>query len=193
MNKPLLLLTLITHGLISACATTPIDEQSITAELAQGRRSREAIVRDKQIEADSYDELADDKDLMGQTHINVHAYNGAALVTGEAPRAELIEKVIGLIRVVDNVKLVHNKVALAQPSDLSSRAADAQLAGQITAALAQIRTLPNFNPAMIKVYTEHGVIYLMGRVHRNEGNVAINVVRYQPNVKQIITVFEYLD
>ena len=46
---------------------------------------------------------------------------------------------------------------------------------------------------MIKVVTENGTVYLMGWVHRDEGAVVINVTRLQPGIKQIITVFEYID
>ncbi|PPD49082.1 MAG: hypothetical protein CTY16_04975 [Methylobacter sp.] len=178
---------------LNGCTTTPVNEAELAAELAQGRRSREAIIIDQAIEADSYDELSGDKELFGQTHINIHAFNGAALVTGEAPTEALRSKIIGIIRLVDDVKLVHNKVAVAEPSDLQSRARDAELADNIRSALDKIRTLQGFNPAMVKAYVENGVVYLMGKVHRNEGTVVINLVRYQPNVKQIITVFEYLD
>jgi osmotically-inducible protein OsmY len=191
MNKYLLLLTglLILNG----CVTAPIDESEITRELAQGRRSRAQIVTDRSIEADSLDELSGDKELLAQTHINVHAFNGAALLTGQAPSEALRAKAVNLVRSVDDVKIVYNKITIAPPSDLSSRANDAQLAANVRAALDKIRTLNGFSPTMVKAYTEQGVVYLMGKVHRNEGTVVINLVRYQPNVKQIITVFEYLD
>jgi osmotically-inducible protein OsmY len=191
MNKYLLLLTgLLT---LNGCTTAPIDENEITRELAQGRRSRAQIVTDRSIEADSLDELSGDKELLAQTHINVHAFNGAALLTGQAPSEALRAKAVNLVRSVDDVKIVYNKITIAPPSDLSSRANDAQLAANVRAALDKIRTLNGFSPTMVKAYTEQGVVYLMGKVHRNEGTVVINLVRYQPNVKQIITVFEYLD
>jgi osmotically-inducible protein OsmY len=46
---------------------------------------------------------------------------------------------------------------------------------------------------MVKVMVENAMVYLMGSIHRAEGSVVINVVRHQPDVKQITTVFEYLD
>ena len=191
MKKTMLLLTALLS--LNGCTTTPINEAELASELAQGRRSRDQIITDRSIEADCYDELNSDKELQAQAHINCHAFNSAVLVTGEAPTAALREKIINTVRLVDDVKLVHNKIAIAAPSDLQSRAQDAELARNIRAALDKIRSLQGFNPAMVKVYTEHGVAYLMGKVHRNEGTVAINLVRYQPNVKQIITVIEYLD
>jgi osmotically-inducible protein OsmY len=46
---------------------------------------------------------------------------------------------------------------------------------------------------MVKVVVENATVYLLGSVYRAEGLVVINVVRHQPDVKQITTVFEYLD
>lgn len=191
--KKLLLLLLPLCILLNACATAPAEDEMTIAQLSNDRRSREAIMIDKDIEADINDELIDDNEIASLAHVNVNAYNGAVLVTGEAATEELKNKIIALIRVIDNVKLVHNNLAVAYPSDLDIRDADAQMTGNIKAALAQIRTIPDFDSAMVKVITENASVFLMGRMHRNEGNVVINVVRHQPGVKQIITVFEYLD
>jgi hypothetical protein len=43
------------------------------------------------------------------------------------------------------------------------------------------------------VIIEQGTVYLMGRVHRDEGLVVINVVRTEPDIRQLITVFDYID
>lgn len=191
MRKYLLLLGALLS--LNGCSTTPVNEAEIANEAAAGRRSREAILNDLAIEADSQEELNGDKELLEKTHINVHAFDGAVLATGEAPTESLRSKAIGIIRLVDKVKLVHNNIAIAEPSTLESRAKDTELANNIRDALDKIRSLQGFNPAMVKVYTENGVVYLMGDVHRNEGAVVINLIRYQPNVKRIITVFNYLD
>jgi osmotically-inducible protein OsmY len=123
----------------------------------------------------------------------VTAYNGAVLVTGETPNEELRNKIISTIQVIPDVKLIHNNLIIANPSDGGSRANDALITDTIRIALNQIRTIPDFDPSMVKVITENGVVYLMGLVHRDEGAVVINLTRLQPGVKQIITVFEYVD
>lgn len=179
--------------LLSACGTPQPDHQSFEPVSLYERRGADAVASDRDIEAEIYEELNDDETLQGQAHVNVNAYNGAVLVTGEAATVEVRNKIIGLIRVVDNVKRVNNNIAVAYPSDAASRSHDAQISARITAALAQIRTLPDFNSSQIKVVTENSVVYLMGLVHRAEGAVVVNVVRHQPDVKKIITVFEYLD
>jgi osmotically-inducible protein OsmY len=53
--------------------------------------------------------------------------------------------------------------------------------------------MPDFDPAMVKVITENGTVYLMGFVRRDEGAVVINVTKLQPGIKRIITICEYAD
>ncbi|MDO9104484.1 MAG: BON domain-containing protein [Methylovulum sp.] len=193
MKKYFLSLLLVSNFAVSGCAGLAADNPEIAAQALHDRRTPDIIADDNSIETDIYDELQDDDQLQHLAHIHVNAYNGAVLVTGEAANAEIKNKIIDLVRVTKHVKLVHNNLTIAYPSDAGSRANDAQMTDNIKAVLAQIRTLPGFESAMIKVITENAIVYLMGRVHRTEGAVVINVVRHQPDVKRIITVFEYLD
>jgi osmotically-inducible protein OsmY len=194
MKKLSLLIIIINVLSLTACSTTAINPEDITEQtLLQERRNREIIVMDKTIEAEAYSELNSENDVLNQCHITITTYNGATLITGEAPNEELRQKIISTVQVIPNVKLIHDNLTIANPSDLNSRANDQLITDNVKTALNQIRTLPDFDPAMVKVITENGIVYLMGLVRRNEGAVVINVTKLQPGIKQIITVFEYAD
>ena len=194
MRYVLWLVLLVNSLLLVACKTAPVDDSTISQSVAKpDRRTPETIASDRTIERAAMEELADNQELISRSHINVHAYNGLALLTGEVPNEAVKTNVLDIVRVIPHVKMVRDSLVVAQPIDSTTRANDAQLTAQVDAALQQIHTLPNFDPAMVKVVTENGIVYLMGQVSREEGNVVINVTRLQPNVKQIITVFEYLD
>ena len=194
MNKFFFLLVLFNCLLIGACSTTAKDHEEITEqELLHDRRTREVILVDKDIETEAYSELNSDDDIVTQCHFTITAYNGTVLVTGEALDEELQKKIISTVQEIPNVKLVHNNMAISAPSDANSRANDTLITDTIKIALKQIRTLPDFDPSMVKVITEDGTVYLMGLVHRDEGTVVINVTKLQPGIKQIVVIFEYLD
>jgi len=194
MKKRFLLPLLLHSLLVGGCSTVATDGGEITGQsLLHERRTRDAILLDKRIETEAYDELNSDDDILNQCHLTVTAYNGAVLVTGETPNEELGKKIISTIQVIPDVKLVHNNLTIADPSDASSRANDALITDTIRIALNQIRTIPDFDPSMVNVITENGVVYLMGLVRQDEGAVVINLTRLQPGVKQIVTVFEYID
>jgi osmotically-inducible protein OsmY len=194
MKKFILLLVLINSLLIDACSTATKEQEATTGQaLLHDRRTREAILIDKDIEAEAYSGLNSDDNLLNQCNYTITAYNGAALVTGEAPNEELRKKIISIVQVVPNVRLIHDNLIIANPSDPSSRANDKLITDTVKIALDQIRTIPDFDPSMVKVVTEHGAVYLMGLVHRDEGAVVINVTKLQPGINKIITVFEYID
>ncbi|MDD5320592.1 MAG: BON domain-containing protein [Methylococcales bacterium] len=194
MKKRFLLPLLVNSLLVGGCSTVATDDGEITEQsLLHERRTRDAIIIDKRIETEAYDELNADDELLNQCHFTVTAYNGAVLVTGETPNEELRKKIITTVQVIPGVKLIHNNLMIADPSDAGSRANDVLITDTIRIALSQIRTIPDFDPSMVKIITENGVVYLMGLVHRDEGSVVINLTRLQPGVKQIVTVFEYID
>ncbi len=194
MKKFFLLLILLNYLLIGACSNVATNPKEITEQsLSQDRRTREAILIDKDIETEAYSELNSEDDLLNQCHFTITAYNGAVLITGETPNEALRKKIISIVQVTPNVKLIQDNLMIAAPSDSNSRANDELITDTVKTALNQIRTIPDFDPAMVKVITENGIVYLMGLVHRDEGTVVINVTRLQPGIKQIITVFEYVD
>lgn len=194
MKKCFLLLLLLNAFLAGGCSTNAIDEGEISEQsLLHERRTRNAIVTDKHIETEAYKELNADDELLNRSHVTVTVYNGTVLVTGETPNEDFRKKIISAIQIIPGVRLIHNELVIAEPSDAVSRANDALITDTIRIALNQIRTIPDFDPAMVKVITENGIVFLMGLVHRDEGTVVINLTRLQPGVKQIIIVFEYID
>ncbi|MDP1667237.1 MAG: BON domain-containing protein [Methylobacter sp.] len=189
--KKLLLLLLAQIFFITGCSTIAAGGAEITGlSLLNDRRSREAILADEAIENHANAKLNAYYDLRDKCHFNITAYNGAVLVTGETPKDEFRNRIIDIVRVIPNVKLVHNKLTIAQPSPFNFRANDALITGKVKTALTQI---PGFDASWVKVITEKSTVYLMGLVHRNEGAAAIEAARHQSDVNQIITVFEYID
>ncbi|MBL6985620.1 MAG: BON domain-containing protein [Methylobacter sp.] len=189
--KKLVFLLLVYGFFISGCSTIAAGGAEITGlSLLNDRRTSNAILADESIEDHAGARLNAYYDLREKCHFNITAYNGSVLVTGETPKEEFRDRIIDIVRVIPNVKLVHNKLTIAKPSPYNFRANDTLITGRVKTALTQI---PNFNAAWVKVVTEKSTVYLMGLVHRNEGSVAINAARHQPDVKQIITIFEYLD
>jgi len=187
-----LLLSLVVGLITQGCANAP-NYEAEAAELAlHDRRNSQVIAIDKTIEADIIAEL-NAQALGFDNHVSVNAYNRAVLVTGEVVNAELSKKIIDIVSTTKNVKLVHDHLVIAFPSAPEARRQDAMTTKSVRSALNQIVTTPGFESNMVKVVTENAVVYLLGQVYRNEGDIVINLTRHQPNVIQIVTIFEYLD
>lgn len=189
--KKLLFLLLVQSLFMSGCSTITSGGAELTGlSLLSDRRSRDAILADEAIEDNANAKLNAYYDLRDQCHFNITSYNGAVLITGETPKEEFRDRIIDIVRVIPNVKGVHNKLTIANPSPYNFRANDALITGRVKTALTRI---PEFDASWVKVVTEKSTVYLMGLVHKNEGAAAIDAARHQSDVNQIITVFEYLD
>lgn len=176
--------------MISGCST----KKNVSAN-AQSfeRRASDQTEIDKDVETNIKENLRDDEQIRRFSHVNVNVYNGAVLLTGEAMNEAIKSKVIEIARIVKGVRMVHDNLIVDYPSDNLSRANDRRIAQNIRQALKQIHDLPNFDPALIKIVVEQSSVYLMGRVHRDEGTIVINVIRLDPDIRQLVTVFDYMD
>ena len=146
---------------------TQIEDQAI--ELKSGGRIREAV---------------GDKG-----HINVTSYNRIALITGEVPAdadKAAVEKAIAGIEGVTNVV---NELEVGANSTLSTRSSDTVITTRVKSALIDAKDIQS---SAIKVVTERGNVYLMGRVTEREAVRASEVARAQPSVMKVVRVFEIL-
>ncbi len=194
MKKLFLLFLLLNSLLIVACSSVATNPDNLTEQTSKpDRRSHEVISTDKIIETEAAAELNSDDEITSQSHITINAYNGAILISGETANEALKNKIVSIVQVIPNVTLIHDNLLIEPPSDANSRANDQLITDTIKTALSQIKSLPDFDSAMIKVVTENGTVFLMGIVRREEGAIVIKITRLQPGVKQIITLFEYAD
>ena len=180
--------------LLSSCSSRkPFRDNQQSVYNVADRRSLESADYDKDIFESIREDILNDSEIKRFSHVNVNVYNGAVLLTGEVMNEAFKSKIIEAVRIVKYVKIVHDNLVVDYPSDNLSRANDRSIGQNIRQALTQIRTIPDFDSSLVRVITEQGTVYLMGRVHRDEGLVVINVVRTEPDIRQLITVFDYID
>ena len=146
---------------------TQIEDQSI--ELKSGARLREAI---------------------GEAgHVNVTSYDRIALLTGEVPTEAdkaAAEKAIAGIEGVTNVV---NELEVGANSTIGTRSSDTVITTRVKSALIDAKDV---QASAIKVVTERGIVYLMGRVTEREATRASEIARAQPSVMKVVRVFEIL-
>lgn len=191
MNR--FILFLLIWGVVTGCSTLATGGAEVSGlSLLHDRRTSKAIMTDERIEINAGVELNAHNEIRDLCHVNVTAYNGITLITGEAPTVELRNKIVGIVRVIAGVKLVHNQLVIAKPSSLASRSRDALITTKIKASLSKVVSLPGFDATRVKVVTENGSVFLMGLLHQNEGNVTAEIARRASDVKKVIKVFEYI-
>lgn len=123
-------------------------------------------------------------------HVNINAYNGVILLTGEVANNDLRTLAGDTARNFRGVRQVHNELQVTGSSSLISRSNDVWLSTKVRSKLIAEK---NMKSTRIKVVTENGVIYLMGLVTRSTGDHAARVASTTRGARRVVKVFEYID
>jgi len=151
------------------------------------RRTGGAQLEDQAIELKSGGRL---REAIGDKgHINVTSYNRIVLISGEVPSEAdkaAAEKAIAGIEGVTNVV---NELEVGPNSTISTRSSDTVITTRVKSGLLDAKDV---QASAIKVVTERGIVYLMGRVSEREATRAADIARSQPSVLKVVRVFEIL-
>src|SRR5690606_40399465 len=101
--------------------------------------------------------------LEAQSHFSVRSCDGVVLLTGQVPRAELVQRAGDPARRVQRVKVVHNELPVGPRLSLLARNNDALITSSAKTRMLADSNIPG---RRIKVVTEAGAVYLMGLVTR---------------------------
>ena len=193
MSTPLILRAIATTlaavatvAALSACAPLIVGGAMVGgAMMVSDRRSSGAQVEDQAIELKAIGRVSEA--IGDRGHVNVTSYNRLVLITGEVPTEADRVAVEQTISRIENVRSVVNELAVMGNSSLSARSNDAILSGQVKAAFIDAKELQSNS---LKVVTERGVVYLMGRVTEREAAMATERARGIGGVLKVVRVFE---
>jgi osmotically-inducible protein OsmY len=182
-----LLASLVLASALSGCAAMIIPVAVQGTASAVDRRSTGAQLDDQTINVRSAIVVSE---IIGERgHVNASSYNRVVLLTGEVPTEADRAKVEAAVAKVENVRAVLNELAVMPNSSLSQQANDTLITGKVKASFVDTKDL---QVASIKVITERGVVYLMGRVTEAEATLAANVTRSVSGVQKVVKVFEII-
>ncbi|MBD8049885.1 BON domain-containing protein [Limnohabitans radicicola] len=187
MKLPLLSCVLVGAVLsgLSGCAPLIVGGAVMTGVVATDRRTAGTQLEDEAIELKVASAVR--QNLGDRVHLNVTSFNRQVLLSGEAATAADRERVEKLAQSQENVKTVVNDLAVMAPSSLTQRTKDTVTTSQIKAAFIDAKDLQSNS---IKVVTERGVVYLMGRVTQREAKRATDIARSVGGVAKVVRVFE---
>jgi osmotically-inducible protein OsmY len=170
---------------LSACAPLLVGGAVMTGVVATDRRTTGSQVEDEGIEIKVGSAIR--QELGDSVHLNVTSYNKQALLTGEVRTQALKERAEKLAQSQENVRAVVNDLAVTLPSSLTQRSKDTIITGQVKAGFLDAKDL---QVNAIKVVTERGIVYLMGRVTAREAKRATDIARGVSGVAKVVRVFE---
>jgi osmotically-inducible protein OsmY len=170
---------------LSGCAPLLLGGAVMTGVVVTDRRTAGTQLEDEAIELKVASAVR--QDLGDRVHLNVTSYNRQVLLSGEATATADRERAEKLAQSQENVKGVVNDLAVMAASSITQRTKDTVISGQIKASFIDAKDLQSNS---IKVVTERGIVYLMGRVTQREAKRATDIARSVGGVVKVVRVFE---
>lgn len=174
--------------LMSACAPLLIGGAAVgSALVVTDRRSTGTQLDDQSIELKAVNRISPIAGDRG--HVSATSYNKIVLLTGEVPDEAMRSRVEQQVRGIEGVRSVVNELAVMGPSSLTARSNDSLLTSKVKATLVDAKDV---QASAIKVTTERGTVYLMGRVTEREAGRASDLARSVGGVQKVVRVFEVI-
>lgn len=151
------------------------------------RRTSGTQLEDQAIELKAISRVRDAIGTRGR--VSVTSYSRLALITGEVTSdadRKLVEQAVSRI---DNVRSIVNELTVANPLPAHNPGTDAVITGKVKASMIDSKDV---FAQSVKVVTERGAVYLMGRVTEREATRATEIARGVSDVQKVVRVFEII-
>lgn len=183
--------TLIALLLISSGCATVIDATTDEpVNLNKGKRTIGAMVDDQQLETIATVNLKKAGDDIKHSNINVVAFNGIILLTGQVPRNELRLLAGDTVKQIHKVRQVFNEIQVQGKTSLLSRTNDTWLTTKVKSNLLANKDIDS---GRIKIVTEDGTVYMLGLLSRVEADRAAQAISRIGGVQKVVKAVEYID
>ena len=181
------LLVGLASAALSGCAALIVGGALGTALMVSDRRTSGVQIEDQAIELKALTRIRETVGDRG--HISATSYNRTLLLTGEvASEADRTALEQSLSR-IENLRSTVNELAVMGSSSVASRSSDTVLTSRVKASYLDAKDL---QANSIKVVSERGTVYLMGRVTEREATRATELARGISGVQKVVRVFEIL-
>ena len=151
------------------------------------RRTTGSQIEDEAIELKAANRLGD---VLGKRgNVSVTSYNQLVLILGDVSSEDDRKLVEQTVSRIDKVRSIVNEVAVVNPLPASTFGSETLLTSRVKAALVDSKD-PLAN--VVKVVSQRGTVYLMGRVTEREATQAAEAARSVSDVQKVVRVFEII-
>ncbi|WP_039056831.1 division/outer membrane stress-associated lipid-binding lipoprotein [Enterobacter sp. Bisph1] len=184
------LAVLISALLLQGCVgAVVVGSAAVGTKAATDPRTVGTQVDDGTLELRVSSALSKDEQIKKEARINVTAYQGKVLLTGQAPNTDLASRAKQIAVGVEGATEVFNEIRQGQPIGLGTASSDTWITTKVRSQLLSSDQVKSSN---VKVTTENGEVFLMGLVTDREGRAAADIASRVSGVKHVTTAFTLL-
>ena len=178
--------TLALASLACGCAPLLISGAVVgSALIVTDRRTAGTQVDDEAIELKANSRM--NEAFGDRARVSTTSYNLIVLLTGEVANGADKAKAVQIVAGIDNVKSIVNELMVGPQNSFSEKTKDTFVTTKVKASLLDAKDL---FANSIKVVTNRGVVYLMGRLTEREATRASEVARGVSGVVKVVRVFD---
>ena len=183
---------------VALCATVAVSLQACVGLVVGGAVMSTVAATDRRTLGTQTDDAAITLKASGraakitgdQGRVAVTSFNHKVLLTGEVKDEKMKKEVEEQIVTIDGVTSVENDLMVAPVSSFGARSSDLLITGKVKAAIIDTKDI---YVNAIKVHTDRGVVYLMGRVTQREAKLTAEVASNAASgIKKVVKLFEYI-
>ena len=183
-----LLIAIVALSMLSGCVAVIAGGAAVSAvTVGEDPRTLGTQIDDTTRASDIRSALGDVPAFDQNANIDVHVFNGIALLHGQALNSNLKAKAEQVVKSASDVTIVHNQIRIANNIASTTRAHDVWLSSKVRGSLL---TNDSVNSLLIDVIVEDSEVFLMGIVTPNQAAKAIEVSRNINGVVKVFNVFE---
>ncbi|MGB6156267.1 MAG: BON domain-containing protein [Castellaniella sp.] len=156
-----------------------------TAVVATDRRTAGEQVDDQTIELRVSNEMI--QAFGDKARVSGTAYAGRLLLIGDVPTEADRQKAVQIAQTIQKVRKVDDHIRVGDLTPLSVRTNDTWITSKVKSQLVTTEHVPF---RTIKVTTERGIVYLMGKVTATEGDLASKVASSISGVNKVVKLFQ---
>lgn len=184
------LAVLISALLLQGCiAAAVVGTVAVGTKAATDPRTVGTQVDDGTLEVRVNNALSKDAQIKKDARINVTAYQGKVLLTGQTPDLSLATRAKQIAVGVDGATEVYNEIRQGQPISLGTSSSDTWITTKVRSQLLASDQVKSSN---VKATTENGEVFLMGLVTDREGKAAADIASRVSGVKRVTTAFTFI-
>ncbi len=175
---------------LSACTTLVDISTSEPIKPDPTKRTIGTYIDDEQLETIAKVNLRKTSEALKQSNIQVSAFNGVVLLTGQVANQSLRTQAAQVVSDLERVRQVHNELEIRDNATFWINRNDQWISTKVKTKLLANKDIKS---SRVKVKTENGVVFLMGLLSRAQAEKVTNVVAGTSRVVKVVRVFEYVD
>lgn len=155
-----------------------------------GARSLGQVFIDSSIERTAKINLYKLDSRFKQSRVNIESFHGNVLLTGQVPDAHLKQLAEDNVRAMSDVKTVHNYITVGNQIGYGTIMQDTTVTANTRGLIMKAVVVSD---SKVRIHTEDGVLYVMGRLNTAEINDLNQVLQQVGNVTKIITLIDNIE